>query len=108
MEFKDYEKQSKKTAIYPKDKKYTYLFLGLASEAGEVASKFKKVIRDKDGKIDEKAKRDIEKELGDVLWYVSQLSRELDITLERVAKTNLEKLMSREEREKLSGDGDDR
>ncbi len=42
------------------------------------------------------------------MWYVSQLSRELDITLERVAKTNLEKLMSREEREKLSGDGDDR
>jgi NTP pyrophosphatase (non-canonical NTP hydrolase) len=108
MDFKKYQKETKKTAIYPPDEKFAYLPLGLAGEAGEVAEKFKKIIRDKRGEINEKDKEEIKKELGDVLWYLSQISGELGIELEDVAKNNLSKLSSRKKRDKLKGNGDNR
>lgn len=109
MNFNDYQKQAKKTAVYPnKGKNYIYPVLGLAGEAGEVAEKFKKIIRDNDGKIDSEKKAEIEKELGDVLWYVAQISTELKINLEDVAKTNIKKLSSRLKRNCIKGDGDNR
>lgn len=109
MNFNDYQKQAKKTAVYPnKGKNYIYPVLGLAGEAGEVAEKFKKIIRDNDGKIDSEKKAEIEKELGDVLWYISQISTELKINLEDVAKTNIKKLSSRLKRNCIKGDGDNR
>lgn len=109
LTFDEYQKRSRKTAIYPqKGSNFVYPTLGLAGETGEVVEKIKKVIRDKGGRIDEKSREAIKKELGDVLWYLSQLCTELGLSLEEVAKENLEKLFSRMERGKLHGEGDNR
>ncbi len=109
MTFKDYQKLSRKTAFYPKkNKNFIYPTLGLSGESGEVAEKIKKVIRDKNGKVDTQTKDELAKELGDVLWYVSQLATELKLSLESIAKNNINKLYSRKRRDKLSGSGDNR
>jgi len=109
MTFNEYQKESRKTAFYPNaDNNMIYPVLGLAGEAGEVAEKMKKVIRDDGGKISEEKKIEIAKELGDVLWYVSQIATELKVSLEEVAEKNLEKLFSRLDRGKLGGSGDNR
>ena len=109
MTFKEYQKQSRLTAHYPGGgKNFVYPTLGLVGEAGEVAEKIKKALRDHGGVVDESRKNEIMKELGDVLWYMAQLSTELGLDLEDVAAGNLEKLRSRMERGKLSGSGDDR
>jgi len=109
MNFEKYQKESRKTAIYPNlGKNMVYPTLGLNGESGEVAEKVKKVIRDKDGHFDSKTKTEIKKELGDVLWYLSQIATELDIPLEDVAKENLKKLSSRQKRGRLHGEGDNR
>jgi NTP pyrophosphatase (non-canonical NTP hydrolase) len=109
MDFKEYQEKSRKTALYPnKDNNFVYPTLGLAGEAGEVSEKIKKVIRDKGGVIDDETRELIKKELGDVLWYVSQLATELELSLDDVAEHNIEKLYSRMERNVLHGDGDNR
>jgi NTP pyrophosphatase (non-canonical NTP hydrolase) len=109
MNFKEYQGKSRRTAIYPSaGKNYIYPTLGLAGESGEVSEKIKKVIRDKGGVIDEKTKTEIEKELGDVLWYVSQIASELEIDLNNIAEKNINKLYDRMERNKLKGSGDNR
>ncbi|MCK9439138.1 MAG: nucleoside triphosphate pyrophosphohydrolase family protein [Patescibacteria group bacterium] len=109
MNFKEYQEESKKTAKYPdKGNNYIYPTLGLAGESGEVAEKIKKIIRDDNGIVSSEKKEEIKKELGDVLWYISQLSTEFGLELEDVASTNLEKLLSRLERDKISGSGDNR
>ncbi len=109
MDFNDYQKKSKKTALYPdQGNNYIYPTLGLAGESGEVAEKIKKVIRDKAGKIDDADRIAITKELGDVLWYISQLSTELGISLDNVAEENIKKLESRLKKGTLSGSGDNR
>lgn len=82
--------------------------LGLVGEAGETADKIKKVLRDKDGIIDEHDKLEITKELGDVLWYVASIARYLNVSLEEVARLNLEKLEGRRKRNLLHGEGDNR
>lgn len=109
MELNVYQKKSRVTAKYPQvGKNYIYPTLGLSGESGEVAEKIKKVLRDKQGRIDENDREAIKKELGDVLWYLTQLASELKLTLEEVAVGNLVKLYDRMKRGKLSGDGDDR
>lgn len=109
MTFFEYQNEAKKTAVYPKiGNNYTYPVLGLVGESGEVAEKIKKTIRDDNGIITNKKKEEIKKELGDVLWYLSQLCNELGIDLADVAETNLKKLKSRQMRGKLSGSGDNR
>jgi len=109
MDLDKYQKDSRKTALYPdRGKNFIYPTLGLVGEAGEVAEKIKKVIRDSGGKISKEARLEIKKELGDVLWYVSNLSAELKLNLSDVAKLNLEKLKSRKTRDKLHGSGDNR
>jgi NTP pyrophosphatase (non-canonical NTP hydrolase) len=109
MEFGEYQKQSRKTAIYPQaGNNWVYPVLGLNGEAGEVADKLKKVIRDDKSIISDGKREEIKKELGDVLWYVAQLATELDLSLDEIAQANLEKLFSRMERDKLSGSGDNR
>ena len=109
MKFEEYQKKSRKTAVYPNaGNNFIYPTLGLSGEAGEVAEKIKKVIRDKEGVVDEEQKKEIEKELGDVLWYVSQLASELGLSLEDIAEKNIEKLYSRMDRGKLQGNGDNR
>jgi len=109
MDFKEYQKQSRRTALYPnQDDNYIYPTLGLTGEAGEVAEKIKKIIRDKEGVVSEEDRQAIGKELGDVLWYVSQLASELKLNLADVAQENLDKLKSRLDRGVLAGDGDNR
>jgi NTP pyrophosphatase (non-canonical NTP hydrolase) len=109
MNFKDYQEKSKKTAIYPnKGENYIYPVLGLSGEAGEVSEKFKKIIRDKESHISKADKEEIEKELGDVLWYLSQIASELNLDLSKIAQKNLEKLKKRQEKGLLQGSGDNR
>jgi NTP pyrophosphatase (non-canonical NTP hydrolase) len=109
MTFQEYQDESRKTAIYPdKDNNFIYPTLGLAGEAGEVAEKVKKVLRDGNGIVSPEKKEEIKKELGDVLWYLANLSKELGISLEDVAESNLSKLKSRQERGELHGNGDNR
>lgn len=81
---------------------------GLIGESGEVAEKFKKLIRDENGRLSDDDKKEILKELGDVLWYVNSISALLGSSLEAVAKTNLEKVLSRKERGVTRGSGDNR
>lgn len=113
MTFEEYQQQSRKTAVYSKDDKnfnypITYPVMGLVGEAGEVAEKAKKVYRDNGGVISEEQKQEIKKELGDVLWYIAQIATELNLSLEDVAESNLEKLLSRLDRGVLGGSGDNR
>lgn len=109
MDFDEYQKQSRETAIYPNlGKNFVYPVLGLVGESGEVAEKIKKVLRDKNGKIGAQEKTEIGKELGNVLWYLAQVAAELDLSLENVAQTNLAKLASRQTRDKLHDSGDNR
>ena len=109
MDFDNYQIEARKTAIYPnKDKNFIYPTLGLVGESGEVAEKIKKILRDKNGNLDNESKLALKKELGDVLWYLANLCNELDFSLDDVAKGNLEKLNLRLSRGKISGSGDDR
>jgi NTP pyrophosphatase (non-canonical NTP hydrolase) len=109
MNFSEYQKKSRVTAKYPDaGNNFYYPTLGLSSEAGEVAGKIKKVMRDHGGKVSDENKEEIKKELGDVLWYVAQIATELGLTLDDIAEHNIEKLYSRMERGKLKGDGDNR
>ncbi|MDP2704031.1 MAG: nucleoside triphosphate pyrophosphohydrolase family protein [bacterium] len=109
MDFNDYQKKSRETAIYPNaGKDWVYPTLGLAGEAGEIANKMKKVIRDKNGKVDEETRESIKGELGDTLWYVSQVATELNLSLDEIAEKNIEKLFSRKERGVIKGSGDSR
>ena len=108
----EYQADAAATMIYKW--KVIYPALGLASEAGEVCDKIKKMIRDQDIRFDGSEKltdaqrADIIFELGDVLWYVAALSRDLGVSLNELAHMNLEKLKLRQERNKLSGSGDNR
>ncbi len=109
MDFEYYQKKSRETAIYKnKGNNFIYPTLGLAGETGEVAEKIKKVLRDDDGIMTKEKKEEIKKELGDILWYLSQLATELNLSLDKIAKFNLEKIFSRKKRGKLHGSGDDR
>lgn len=109
MNFAEYQSQTKLTAEYPVvGQAFVYPALGLLGEAGEVAEKIKKIFRDDNQILTEERKQLLKEELGDVLWYVSQLATELGLDLEAVVEFNLEKLKSRQERGKISGDGDRR
>ena len=113
MQFSEYQKESRTTALYPRvGNNFVYPTLGLVGEAGEIAEKVKKLIRDKQTETPEEVsdadKAEIAKELGDVLWYLSQVASEFGIEFEAIAQGNIEKLRSRKERSTLHGDGDNR
>jgi len=104
-----YQYQATQTAIFPKEKALEYLALGLTSEAGEVAGKVKKLIRDgADVEGFEMKKIAIASEVGDVLWYCALMAKEVGIPLNTIMQMNLEKLHSRKERGTLKGSGDNR
>ncbi len=109
MDFKTYQKDSRATAIYPQaGSNFIYPTLGLVGEAGEVAEKIKKIMRDDNMQVSGQKREEIAKELGDVLWYVSQLATEFNLDLGEIAQGNLAKLRSRLERGTLAGSGDNR
>ena len=108
MDFDKYQGMVEQTAIYPKDAAIIYPTLGLTGEAGEVAEKVKKVIRDEFGAFTPEHEEAIAKELGDVLWYVTAVARDLGFTLEKIAEINHDKLLDRLVRRKLGGSGDNR
>ncbi len=109
LTFSEYQRRTADTAIYPDvGRNPIYPTLGLAGEAGEVCEKVKKVLRDSDGQFSAEAVGAIQKELGDVLWYAARLAAELGLDLGQVAEANLSKLASRQQRDHLSGNGDDR
>lgn len=87
---------------------YVAKILGLVGEAGEVAEKYKKIIRDRKGIISDSDKEDLKKELGDVLWYIALLSKYLGEDLDAIAEINLKKLSSRQNRGAIHGTGDNR
>jgi NTP pyrophosphatase (non-canonical NTP hydrolase) len=108
-DFETYQTESRKTwGVIPVDHPIVYPTLGLANEAGEVAGKIKKIFRDKGGVIGAADREALKHELGDVLWYLTQICTELNLTLEEVAQANLEKLFSRLERNQIRGEGDQR
>lgn len=109
MDFSDFQARARETAVYPQaGDNLLYPTLGLCGEAGEVAEKVKKMIRDDDGALSDERRAALSKELGDVLWYVAQLATEAGLDLDVVAAANLDKLASRLRRGVLQGSGDDR
>ena len=108
MNFYDYQAEAVKTAIYPKRAKIYYPALGLAGEAGEVANKVKKILRDDRGQLSETKREELFDEIGDALWYIAALCTDLGLSMDDVAKENIKKLKDRQERNTLKGDGDKR
>lgn len=110
MTFDEYEKQALTTVISTDDsfKDLLHWVLGINGEAGEVAEKMKKIIRDKNGEITQEDRTELAKEIGDVLWYLAVFAHDLGIPLDSIAQKNLEKLRSRKDRGVLGGAGDNR
>lgn len=115
MSFDEYQAHAMETAIYPDE--LLYPVLGLVGEAGEVADKVKKFYRDNQfevscedavAELPAMLRLEIAKELGDVLWYVSAIASDLGYSLEEIAELNIEKLDSRQKRNRLKGNGDNR
>lgn len=112
MNFKEYQKGTHETAVYPEERALDYLILKLVSEVGEIAGHVGKYYR---GDYDEhcdylgvELPDILEYEIGDVQWYLSELCTHLGLDLGRVAKNNLKKLADRAERGVLKGSGDKR
>ena len=103
-----YQKVALTTAIYPREQAIIYPTLGLTGEAGEVANKVKKIIRDGSDSKDEKLVSEIKAEIGDCLWYIAVLADDFDIKLSDIASTNLEKLANRKKNNTIHGSGDTR
>ena len=121
-----YQRRARKTVVYPRESRVIYPALGLAGESGEVCEKIKKVMRgdlvkeiksnkqslskwfDNAGNLQREFKDSVEKELGDVLWYVANLASDLGLSMDIIAAKNLEKLRDRQDRDTLQGEGDDR
>jgi NTP pyrophosphatase (non-canonical NTP hydrolase) len=111
-EFDHYQTLTGQTAIgysqsgagVTRDEAIHFLALGVAGESGELAEKVKKYKREDDeAYLDE-----LEAEIGDVLWYLARLAAELDVQLSDVAGDNIDKLLDRDSRDQITGQGDDR
>ncbi len=114
MNIQDYSKQAISTDLYAGTEhamdSHAMLekVFGLSGEAGEVSEKFKKILRDKNGVATDEDKKELAKELGDILWYVNSVGIYLGYSLEDIAKINLEKVLSRKDRGMTNGSGDNR
>ena len=110
MEMNEYQKLATRTAQF--DEKVLHplagVTLGLTGETGEIAEKVKKLFRNDKGLVSDEKREDLKKELGDVLWYLSQFARLIDVSLEDVATANIKKLESRLERGVIKSEGDNR
>jgi len=103
-----YQKVALTTAIYPREQAIIYPTLGLTGEAGEVANKVKKIIRDGSNKNDNSMVSEIKSEIGDCLWYIAVLADDIGCKLSDIANTNLVKLANRKEKGTIHGSGDKR
>ena len=103
VDFKSYQDMASETAVYKTEHAVIYPALGLAAEAGEVANKVKKILRD--GNFNREAIAD---EVGDCLWYIAALCRDLNVDMKELAKNNLRKLHDRKLRGVIQGSGDKR
>ena len=103
-----YQKVALTTAIYPREQAIIYPTLGLTGEAGEVANKVKKIIRDGSNKDDDSLVSEIKSEIGDCLWYIAVLADDIGCKLSDIANTNLIKLANRKEKGTIGGSGDKR
>jgi NTP pyrophosphatase (non-canonical NTP hydrolase) len=99
----DYQMKAVSFAVYPATHKVMYPTLGLCGEAGEVAEKVKKQVRD--GVFN---RHEVAKELGDVLWYLANISNDIGYSLKEIANMNVDKLKGRKERDVIKGSGDNR
>lgn len=115
MTFDEYQKEAITTELMTRSSKLSAndpammaKILGLVGEAGEVAEKFKKIVRDKNGQISDEDIAEIKKELGDVLWYINAVTDYLGLSLDEVAEHNLVKLFDRKKRGAQRGTGDNR
>ncbi len=108
MDFNEYQKRAYETLIHKDRDNLAYFALGVAGESGEVADKIKKIFRDKGGVMTDEDKKEVAKEMGDVLWYLSQLAQYIGKDFSEIAQINLDKLRDRQERGTLSGSGDNR
>ena len=108
MKFSEYEELVKETAIYPATHRILYPALGMAGEAGEVANKVKKLVRDGLDSQPENWRQEIAKEIGDVLWYCAALAHDLNVPMALIAAQNKDKLLARKEKGTLGGSGDNR
>lgn len=110
MNLNDYQKQALTTVISSENefRDLLHWVLGINGEAGEIAEKVKKIIRDKNGEVSKADKEEMAKEIGDVLWYLAVFAHHLGVPLEEIAKQNLDKLQSRKNRGVLGGSGDNR
>ncbi len=103
MNLDEYQEKAVATAIYPANYSVIYPAMGAVNEAGEVAGKVKKIMRG-----DAVSYSAVADEIGDTLWYLAALARDLGFKLSDIAKGNLSKLASRAERGVLQGNGDNR
>ncbi len=115
MTFNEYQEKAIQTEIMQRSKElsahdpaFVAKILGLSGETGEIMEKFKKIIRDKEGKISDEDKQELVKELGDVLWYVSAIAEYLGLKLDEVAAANIQKVFDRKNRGVTRGSGDNR
>jgi NTP pyrophosphatase (non-canonical NTP hydrolase) len=115
MTFGEYQLVAHSTAIWPEDlgeleqsRNIYYPILGLAGEAGELAGKASKIMRDKQGILDQETRDDLVKELGDCCWFLAEVATVLGVTLESVFEGNAKKLLARKEKGTLGGSGDNR
>lgn len=110
MTLDEYQKRALTTVISSDDefKDLLHWVLGINGEAGEVAEKIKKIIRDKNGEVSDADKTELAKEIGDVLWYLAVFAHHLGVSFDDVAQQNLDKLQSRQKRGVLGGAGDNR
>jgi len=108
MTFNEYQNEAAQTAVYSDNSKIIYPALGLSNEAGEVLGKIKKVLRDNNGVYSPANVVEIGKEIGDVLWYIAALSRDLGLDMNAIAENNIAKLKDRMNRGVIQGSGDNR
>ncbi len=111
MELNEYQQKAAESSVYPASGTFggvLYAVVALTGEAGEIANKTKKIMRDDHGEVGELRRMELAKEMGDVLWYLAALAGELGLTLEEIAQGNLDKVMRRKHQGTIKGDGDER
>lgn len=104
MTFDEYSKKAREFNVVPEDRQESHALCGLVEEVGELLGKYKRALRG-DTPLDNPA---LEKELGDILWYLNDISVILGLSLNSVAESNIQKLEDRRTRNVISGEGDER